>query len=65
MTENNTWKLTTVCLPYVKSLTKTIQKVQDNIQQWIDSLKISLLSQASNRIQHDQELCVLYLMLLW
>ena len=55
--EDNTWKLTTVSLPYVNGLAERIQK--------ICSPEVSLPGQATNRIQHDQELCLLHPLQLW
>ena len=51
---------------YLKNL-KDMQSIwyQDNIHQQHDSSKISLLTQASNRIQYDQELHLLHPMQLW
>ena len=52
--EDNTRKLTTVCLPYVKGLTERIQKIcsphdiRDSIHKWFD-----FPCQAHNGIQHD------------
>ena len=56
-------KITTVCLPYVKSLAKRIKRyiVHISSEQYsqVDSLEVSLLCQDANKIQHGQELCVL------
>ena len=61
--EDNTWKLTMVCLPYVKGLAERIQKIcspYDSIHKWFNSLEVSLPGQATNGIQHNQELCLLH-----
>ena len=64
--EDNTRKLTIVCLPYVKRLAKRIQNIcspydiRQYILKWFNSPEISLSSQATNGIQHDQELCLLH-----
>ena len=62
--ENNTQKLTTVCLPYVKGLAERIQKICSpydimTIYKWLNSPEVSFSCQTTNRIQHNQELCVL------
>ena len=64
-TADNTGKLTTVSLPYVKGLAERIQKIccswhQNNIQKWLNSLVVFLLRQTTNRMKHDQELYVLH-----
>ena len=69
-TENNTRKLTTVYLPYVKGLAEKIQNIcspfdQDNIQEWLNTSEIPLPSQAPKRRQHDQELYIFHPMQLW
>ena len=53
--EDNTWKLTTVCLPYVKGLAKRIQKICSpyDIRTVFNSPEISLPGQATNGIQHE------------
>ena len=68
--EDNTRKLTTVCLPYVKGLAERIQKICSpydirSIHKWFNSLEVSLPGQATNRIQHDQELSLLHPLQLW
>ena len=65
VTENDTPKLTTVCLLYVKGLVKKIQKICSpydisTIFRAAQLFKIPLLSQTPNRIQYDQELCILH-----
>ena len=40
-------------------------RIEDNIDQLLNSLKASLLCQATYRIQHDQELCILHPLQLW
>ena len=64
-TENDTRNLISVCLPMSKAEPKYSKDMlsiwcQDNIQEWLGSLKISLSSQATNRIQYDQDLRILH-----
>ena len=65
--EDNTRKLTTVCLPYVKGLAERTQKRCSpyDIRTVFNSPEISLPGQATNGIQHKQELCLLYPLQLW
>ena len=56
--EDDTPKLTTVCLPYVKA--KGSKGYADHMTSGLYSKWLnSLLYHAANRIRHDQELCVL------
>ena len=70
--EDDTRNLTTVCMTYVKGLAEKIQKICSpyDIRTIFTSgstLRRYLLKsqEDANRIQHDQELCVLHPLLLW
>ena len=60
--EDNTQKLTTVCLSYVKWLAERIQKICGpyDIRTVFTSGSTLRRYQATNGIQHDQELCLLH-----
>ena len=68
--ENDTRKLTSVCLPFVKSLGERIHEISISYDiQTIFTSGSTLRSYLfrfkpppANRIQHDQELCVLHLL---
>ena len=65
--EDNTQRLTKVCLPYVQGLAERIQKIwhQGSIHKWFNSPEVSLPGQATNGIQHDYELYLLHPLQLW
>ena len=69
--EDNTRKLTTVCLPYVKGLAERIKNICSpyDIRTVFTSgstlRRVSLPGQTTNGIQHDQELCLLHPLQLW
>ena len=65
--ENDTRKLTTVCLPYVKSLAERIQKICSpyDIRTIFTSSLTIWKYLFCNRIQHDQELYVLHPLQFW
>ena len=69
--EDNTRKLTTVCLPYIKELAERIQKICGPYDIRTVFTSGSTLRwylfwvKATSRIQQDQELCLLHPLQLW
>ena len=65
--EDNTRKLTTVCLTTSWKNPKDMQSIwhKDSIHKWFNSPEVSLPGQVTNGIQHVQELSLLHSLQLW